>query len=710
MDMVVGKSKKKKPESEGCTEHPDRLFSLSMIRNIGIMAHIDAGKTTTTERILFYTDKIHRMGEVHEGTATMDYMAQEQEKGITITSAATKCVFHEHQINIIDTPGHVDFTVEVERSLRVLDGAIGVFCAVGGVQPQSETVWRQATKYHVPCMAFVNKMDRKGADFKQVIEQMRTKLAAPAIAVQLPWGAEDDFLGVIDLIELKAYTFDENNQGKNVVENKIPAKYAEEVEQARAELIEFVADKDDEVMEAFIDSPEVDVRLLKQGIRKAVIRCDLVPVLCGASLRNKGVQPLISAVIDYFPSPLDVPPVKGHHPKKDEILTRHHNDFDPFSALVFKIQTDKYVGKLAYIRMYSGYFSKGQNVFNPRTRKRERIGRILQLHANHREDIDTVYAGEIAAIPALKNITTGDTICAEQQPIVLERIEFPEPVISMAIEPKTQADRDALNDALTALADEDPTIRIFTDAETGQTLLCGMGELHLEIVKDRMFREFKVQANAGKPMVAYRETVFGTGEGSHTFDKEIAGHGNFATVNIQVYPRKRGTGNQVTFDVSDAAIPSAFRNCIREGIQDSLATGILGSYALVDIEVKVVGGQSHPVDSTDIAFRSAAVMAVRAACQQADVCLLEPIMDVEIITPEEYMGEVLGDVNGRRGHVRDMVSREEARIINADIPLAELFGYMTSLRSLTKGRASYTMEPHCFEQVPDSIQAAILNR
>jgi len=707
---VKSEPSKKSLARDASKEAAERPFPLAGIRNIGIMAHIDAGKTTTTERILFYTGRLHRMGEVHEGTATMDWMEQEQERGITITSAATTCAWRDCQINVIDTPGHVDFTVEVERSLRVLDGAVAVFCGVGGVQPQSETVWRQAAKYHVPRIAFINKMDRMGADFVAVVDELRGKLGAPAIPVQWPMGAEDAFEGVIDLIDRRALRFDAESLGAHISSSDIPASLAEQVEQARAELVEFLAERDDAFMEQYLEGAEPSRADFIAAIRRAVVGNRLVPVLCGSALRNRGVQPLIDAVVDYLPSPLEVPPITGIHPKTEQPETRRADDFEPYCSLVFKICTDPYVGRLAYTRVYSGHLKKGQNVFNPRTAKRERIARILRVHANHREDVDVLYAGEIGALPGLRETTTGDTLCVENKPIVLESIVFPEPVIRMAIEPRTTADRDALNAALEALAAEDPTFRVQMDEDTGQTIVSGMGELHLEILKDRMFREFKVQANAGKPMVAYRETIKGAGEGEFIFQREIAGRGQFARVLLRVSPRERGSGNRVTMAVSADALPVQFRGAVQGGIQDGLTTGVLGNNALVDVDVCVAGSTAHPVDSTDVAFRTAAVMALREACKAAGPVLLEPVMSLEIVTPDEAMGEVLGDLNGRRGRVKSMVARERVQIIRADVPLAELFGYATTLRSLTRGRASYSLEPKQFEQVPESMQESILSR
>ena len=691
-------------------EDASRGRALSSIRNIGIVAHIDAGKTTTSERILYYTGRVYKIGEVHEGTAVMDWMEQEQERGITITSAATTCFWRDHQINIIATPGHVDFTVEVERSLRVLDGAVGVFCAVGGVQPQSEAVWRQAKNYNVPCLAFVNKMDRMGANFSAVVDQMREKLAAPAVPVQLPIGAAETFSGVVDLITMKAYTFNEESLGSEVEEIEIPDELATQAEELRAALIEKAAESDEELLEAYLESANVSKEQLVAAIRRATVSGEMVPVLCGSSLKNKGVQPLLDGVVDYLPSPVDIPAVTGLHPKTEKEERREASDFEPLSGLAFKMATDSYVGKLVFVRIYSGKLEKRQNVYNPRTHKREKINRLLRLHANSREDIDTLFAGEIGAISGLKQFTTGDTLCAENAPIVLESIEFPEPVIAMAIEPKTQADRDALAEALQSLQDEDPTFRVTTNEDTGQTIINGMGELHLEIIKDRILREFKVQANAGKPVVAYRESARQTGTGSFTFEREIGGRGHFGKLTIEVSPRPRGEGNEVSISVSNEVIPAEFKLPIEQGIKDALMTGVLGNYPLVDINVNVIGGESHPVDSSEMAFRTAAVMAVREAVGASSPTLLEPIMKLEIIAPEEHLGDVMNDLNGRRGRIREIEARDSVQIVHVDVPLAEMFGYATTLRSLTKGRASYTMEPQSFEAVPDSMQETILNR
>ena len=711
METVLEQNKKGGESGEGrLREAADRARPLSAVRNIGIIAHIDAGKTTTSERILFYAGRVHRMGEVHEGTATMDWMPQEKERGITITSAATTCFWRDHQINIIDTPGHVDFTVEVERSLRVLDGAILVFCGVGGVQPQSETVWHQADRYHVPRIAFVNKMDRIGANFNSVVSQMKDKLGAVPVLVQIPWGSEDNFRGVVDLLEMNAIVYDDTSLGSKVKTMPIPEELSVEAEKARAELIEVLSERDEAVLASYLDCPDVPASVLREGLRRATVAHLITPVLCGSSLRNKGVQQLLDAVVDFLPSPIDIPPVQGMHPKTHEVITREADDFASQCALVFKLMSDPYMGRLAFVRVYSGQIKKGQNLFNARTRKRERVMKLVCLHADDRQEVDVIHAGEIGAIVGLKQITTGDTLCAENMPIELERIRVPEPVISMAIEPRSQADRDKLNDALSALSAEDPTCIVSVDPDTGQTLLSGMGELHLEILKDRMFREYKVQANAGRPMVAYRETVVETARGAHCFDRDIAGQRQFAEVIIEVAPAERGTGNEIEFEVSSSKIPTEFRSSVEEGIRDGLSTGVVANYPLADVKVRVVGGSFHDQESTEVAFRTAGVMALRVAAKAARPAILEPIMSLEIILPAEHLGDVLNDVSARRGHVQDMVGKETVQVIHARVPLAELFGYSTAIRSLTRGRASYTMEPACFDVVPETIQQQLLER
>lgn len=691
-------------------EAAEREHALATIRNIGVVAHIDAGKTTTTERMLFYTGRVYKMGEVHEGTAVMDWMAQEQERGITISSAATTCFWRGQQINIIDTPGHVDFTAEVERALRVLDGVVGVFCAVGGVQPQSETVWRQATKYRVPRITFINKMDRTGAQFMRVVQEMRDKLHALAVPIQIPWGSEEHFKGVVDLVRMKLLTFDEGELGVKVAVKAIPPELEAEATTAREALLEAVAESDEALLNTYLTEGDLSEAELKGGIRRATLSNRMVPVLCGTSLRNKGIQPLLDAVVDYLPTPLDVPPMIGHHPKTNEEIVRETSDLAPLCALAFKVATDPFVGRLIFMRVYSGQLIKGANVFNPRTQKRERIMRLIRLHANQREEVDTLYSGEIGAIAGIKGVATGDTLCAEQKPIVLEGIEFPEPVISMAIEPKTQADKEKLLAALADLAEEDPTFRTAKDLETGQTIIQGMGELHLEILRDRMLREFNVRANAGRPMVAYRETIREAARADFTFDRELGGKHHFAMVGVALEKNDRGSGNSIDFKISSDLLPHDFRSVVEEGIRDGLSTGVLGNFPLVDVRVSVVNGQWHPVDSSEIAFRSAASMSLREAVRAARPVLLEPIMALEIVTPEENLGDVLGDVSMRRGQVKDVAQRDGTRVIEASVPLAELFGYATTLRSLTRGRAGYTMEPTRFDEVPDSLGQELMNR
>ena len=710
MVSTLEQNRNKRSEANAGREAPGRTRALAKVRNIGIIAHIDAGKTTTTERILFYAGRVHKMGEVHDGTAVMDWMEQEKERGITITSAATTCFWRDCQINIIDTPGHVDFTVEVERALRVLDGAIGVFCAVGGVQPQSETVWRQSGSYHVPRLAYVNKMDRLGADFERVVKEIRTQLGSNAVPVELPCGSEEQFSGVIDLVEMRALSYEASSLGMEVTAGPIPADIAVAAERARAELVERVAEKDEAVLESYLENADVPVDMLRAGIRRAVLANALVPVLCGSSLRNKGVQQLLDAVVDYLPSPLEVLSAEGVHPKTEERVVREANDGGPLAGLVFKIVNDAYVGRLAFVRVYSGRLKRGQNVFNPRTRVRERIAKLVRLHADSREEVEELYSGEIGAIAGLRESTTGDTLCAENAPVALEGMRFPEPVMFMAIEPKTRADRDKLIEALADLSAEDPTWRIRTDEETGQTIVSGMGELHLEILSERLRREFNVAANTGKPMVAYRETVTRAGESTMTFDRDIGGKRHFADVRVAVAPLERGAGNRIDYDVSDREIPREYRAVIVAGIEDGIATGVLGRYPLTDIGVRVVGGSFDAEASTDVAFRTAAVMALRAAVSEAGPELIEPIMKLEIASPTEHMGDLLGDLNGRRGKVREIKTRNDLQLIEADVPLAELFGYSTVSRSLTRGRGSYTMEPEHFAIVPKAIREAILDR
>ena len=697
-------------DSEHQLESPDRPCSLPLIRNIGIIAHIDAGKTTVTERILYYTGRVWRMGEVHEGSATMDWMEQEQERGITITSAATTCFWRDHQVNIIDTPGHVDFTVEVERSLRVLDGAIGVFCGVAGVQSQSETVWRQADKYRVPRIAFVNKMDRKGADFDGVVRQMREKLAAPAIPLQMPWGVEEKFRGVIDLVEMKAWDFDPESLGARVIKRDIPTEYRDEAGRRRQALLETLAEKDEGILERYVSGSDTPAEMIRRALRAATLRGDAVPVLCGAALRNRGIQPLLDAVVDFLPSPLDVPAIVGRRPKTSQEEERHPGDYEPMTALVFKIAVDPYVGKLVYVRVYSGVIKSASHVYNSRTRKRERVGKIVRLHANQREDIPALYSGEIGGLLGIKGVTTGDTLCAEHRPVILETIHFPEPVVSMAVEPASSAERESLQKALEAIAEEDPTFRVAVDPETGQLIARGMGELHLEVVKERIQREFRVRVRSGRPVVAYRETVEKEAVGEYTFERVIGGKGHFAAVSARVSPRPRGAGNAVELTAPAEEIPAEFRPEVRSGVEDVLTTGVLGNYPVVDVRVEVFAGKAHPADSSDVAFRNAAAMAVREALAAAGPVLLEPIMDLEIIVPDEFIGEVLSDIVGRRGKVVSVDSKADSKIVRAEVPLAEMFGYATSLRSLTRGRASYTMEPLRFEAVPGSLAEKILGQ
>ena len=664
-----------------------RQVTLERTRNIGICAHIDAGKTTTTERILYYTGKVYKIGEVHEGTATMDWMEQEQERGITITSAATTCFWNENRINIIDTPGHVDFTVEVERSLRVLDGACAVFCAVGGVEPQSETVWRQANKYKVPRIAFVNKMDRTGADFEAAVSQMRDRLAANAVPIQLPIGKEAGFKGIVDLVQMKAHIWSGEELGAKFDVTDIPADVMEYAKAAHTKLVEAVSDKDEETGNLYLEGKEISPAQLKAGLRRLVIKNELVPVVCGSAFKNKGVQPLLDAVVDYLPSPVDIADVSGMNPDTKVPETRPADDNAKFSALAFKIWTDPYAGKLIFFRVYSGKATKGMTVYNPRNNKRERIGRLLEMHANHRQEIETVYSGDIGALVGLKNITTGDTICDEDETILLESITFPEPVISMAIEPNTKADREKMSTALQRLADEDPTFRLTSNPETGQTIISGMGELHLDIIKDRMFREFNVGATAGRPQVAYRETITKSAEGEGKFIRQSGGRGQYGHACITVARGEKGSGVVVEDETVGGSIPREFIGAVEDGIIEAAQTGVLGGYPMVDVYVEIVDGTFHEVDSSEIAFKMAGIFAFKDACRKAGAIMLEPIMDVEVITPEEHMGDVIGDLNSRRGKISH-----------------------TGLRSLTKGRASYSMEPAAFEKVPENVLAAILDK
>ncbi len=684
-----------------------REFSLEKTRNIGIMAHIDAGKTTTTERILFYTGINHKIGEVHDGAATMDWMAQEQERGITITSAATTCHWKNHRINIIDTPGHVDFTVEVERSLRVLDGAVAVLTARGGVEPQTETVWRQAEKYNVPRMAYVNKMDITGADFYNVVKMMKERLQANAVPIQLPIGAEDDFIGIIDLLKMDAIIY-EDDLGKTADETEIPDDLKDIAEEYHDKLLEACAEQDDELMEKYLGGEEITVEELKKVIRKATIECKMTPVTCGTSYRNKGVQPMLDAVVDFMPAPTDIPPIKGVNPETGEEDHRPSSDSEPFSALAFKIMADPYVGKLAFFRVYSGTLSSGSYVYNSTKGKKERIGRILQMHANHRQELEIVYSGDIAAAVGLKDTTTGDTLCDESAPIILESMEFPDPVISVAVEPKTKNDQEKMGVALQKLAEEDPTFRVHTDIETGQTIISGMGELHLEIIVDRMLREFKVDCNVGNPQVAYRETIRKTVEAEGKFVRQSGGHGQYGHCWIKLEPQEPGEGFSFDNKVVGGAIPKEFIKPIEEGIRQAMEAGVVAGYPMVDIKATVYDGSYHEVDSSEAAFKVAGSMAFKNGAEKANPVLLEPYCKVEVIVPEEYMGDVIGDLNSRRGRIDGMEARNGAQVINGFVPLSEMFGYSTDLRSKTQGRGNYSMEVSYYDEVPRNIADAIV--
>ena len=679
-----------------------RQYSLENTRNIGIMAHIDAGKTTTTERILFYTGVNYRLGETHEGTATMDWMEQEQERGITITSAATTAYWKGHRINIIDTPGHVDFTVEVERSLRVLDGSVTVFCAKGGVEPQSETVWRQADKYHVPRMAFVNKMDIMGADFYNVVRMMRDRLKCNAVPIQLPIGVEDTFKGIIDLVEMKAYVY-YDDLGKDIRVEDIPADMQAKAEEYHHELLEHVAEQDEDLLMKYLDGEELTIEEIKSCIRKSTIANHMVPVCCGSSYRNKGVQKLLDAVVDYMPAPTDVPDIKGVNPDTEEEETRPSSDDAPFAALAFKIMTDPYVGKLCFFRVYSGTVDAGTSVYNSVKKNNERMGRILQMHANHRKDIETCYAGDIAGAVGLKNTTTGDTLCDAKHPIILESMEFPEPVIRVAIEPKTKVGQEKMGLGLAKLAEEDPTFRTYTDEETGQTIIAGMGELHLEIIVDRLLREFKVEANVGKPQVAYKETVRKMADVDHKYARQSGGKGQYGHVKIRLEPNESGKGYEFRNEVVGGAIPKEYIPAVDAGIRGAMASGVLAGYPVVDCIVTLYDGSYHEVDSSEMAFKIAGSMAFKEAMRKADPVILEPIMKVCVIVPEEYMGDVIGDLNSRRGQIRGFEDRPGAKQIDAFVPLSEMFGYATDLRSKTQGRGQYTMEPSHYIELPKNI-------
>jgi elongation factor G len=686
-----------------------REYPLSNYRNIGIMAHIDAGKTTTTERILFYTGISYKMGEVHDGAAVMDWMVQEQERGITITSAATTCYWKGHQINIIDTPGHVDFTMEVERSLRVLDGAVAVFCAVGGVEPQSETVWRQADKYKVPRIAFVNKMDRVGADFMRCIKMMHTRLGAHPVLIQLPIFRKEEFAGIVDLVSMKALVWeDEAALGQNYTTGEIPEDLQAEANQLREKLIESLSEYDDNVMDHYLEGKVLSEEAIHSAIRQATLKLNIVPVLCGSAFRNKGVQPLLDAVAAYLPSPPDIPPVEGLYPGKDKVITRKAEDDEPFSALAFKIMTDPYVGQLTFFRVYSGRLDAGTAVYNPERDRRERVGRILRMHANKREDIKVVFAGDIAAAVGLNSCMTGDTLCDQKKPIVLETLDLPDPVITVAIEPKTKADQDKLGASLAKLAQEDPSFHVATDRESGQTIISGMGELHLEIIVDRLLREFKVDANVGKPKVAYREALRQSVQAQGRFVRQTGGRGQYGHVFIKATPLPPGSGIQFQDETKGGVVPREFVPSVERGVREALEGGILAGYPIVDVAVSLVDGSYHDVDSSEIAFKIAASMALKSAAQKADPFLLEPVMSVEAVVPEDYMGQVIGDLNARRGNVAGMEARGNIHVIQAHVPLAEMFGYSTDLRSQTQGRATYTMQFSHYEEVPRQIAEAII--
>lgn len=679
-------------------------------RNIGIMAHIDAGKTTTTERILYYTGVTYKMGEVHEGTAVMDWMPQEQERGITITSAATTCFWKDHRINIIDTPGHVDFTIEVERSLRVLDGAVAIFDAVAGVEPQSETVWRQADKYKVPRIAFINKMDRMGADFVMSVSSMVERLGARPVPVQIPLGKEDGFRGPIDLIRMRAYIFDDETLGAKYVETDIPEEYLPTALEYREKMIETLADFDEEIMERYISGEEVSEELIKSAIRKGTVELRITPVICGSAFKNKGVQQLLDAIVDYLPCPLDIPPVKGIEPRTGDEIVRHSVDDEPFSALAFKIMTDPFVGQLTFLRVYSGVLSSGSYVYNSTKDVKEKIGRLLKMHANKREDIKEIHAGDIVAAVGLKNTLTGDTLCDEDHPIILEAMEFPEPVISVAIEPKTKADQEKLSMALGKLAQEDPSFRVSYYEETSQTIISGMGELHLEIIVDRLLREFKVGANVGKPQVAYRETIRGSAKAEGKFIRQTGGRGQYGHVYIEIEPLEQGKKFEFVNKIVGGAIPREYIPAVEKGVREALENGVLAGYPVVDVKVTLVDGSYHEVDSSEMAFKIAGSMAFKNAVQKANPVLLEPIMSVEVVTPEEYMGEVIGDLNSRRGRIQTLMKRASVQVISAFVPLSSMFGYATDLRSRTQGRATYTMQFSHYEEVPKSIAEEIITK
>jgi elongation factor G len=687
-----------------------RTVPLEKIRNIGIMAHIDAGKTTTTERILYYTGVNYKMGEVHDGAATMDWMAQEQERGITITSAATTCAWKDHRINIIDTPGHVDFTIEVERALRVLDGAVGVFCAVGGVEPQSETVWRQADKYRVPRIAFVNKMDRVGADFGNVVGMIRERLGANPVPLQLPIGSEDQFRGVVDLVERRALVWDAEDLGATYREEPVPDSMADAVDSAREKVIEAAADFDEDLMAKYLDGEEICSDQVRKALRQATLDLAMVPVLCGTAFRNKGVQPLLDSIVEFLPSPLDIPPVEGVRPKDGETVPRKADDNEPFAALAFKIMSDKHVGHLTYVRVYSGHAKAGDQVLNTATGRKERLGRLLQMHANKRQEIDEVYAGDIVAVVGLKKIHTGETLAAVNAPILLESLEFPAPVISIAIEPKTTADMDKLAQSLERLAQEDPSFQVSVDEETGQTIISGMGELHLEIITDRLLREFGVQANVGRPQVAYKETITETVTVEGRYIKQTGGSGDYGVVKLEVSPGEPGSGFEFEDATRGGVVPKEFIPAVRQGCQEAAESGPLSGFPVVDVRVKLVDGQAHDVDSSERSFKIAGSMGMKQGLEQASPVLLEPVMKVEIVTPEDFVGGVQGDLNGRRGQITGIEVRAAAQAIQAEVPLSSMFGYVNSLRSMTQGRASYTMQFSHYAQVPPNVAEQIAVR
>ncbi len=693
-----------------------RQTPLNRTRNIGIMAHIDAGKTTTTERILFYTGITYKIGEVHEGTAVMDWMEQEQERGITITSAATTCFWRDCRINIIDTPGHVDFTAEVERSLRVLDGACAVFDAVSGVEPQSETVWRQADRYRVPRICFVNKMDRIGADFKRTLEQIETKLGGNPVAIQLPIGSEDKFIGVVDLVKMKAITYKDETMGADYVVSEIPADMLAEAQEYREKLIEKVSEHDDKLLEKYLGGEEISEDEVKAALRSRVVKSvrdektAFVVVICGSAFKNKGVQPLLDAVVDYLPSPLDIPPIEGKDPNKGEMVTREASDTAPFSSLAFKLMTDPFVGQLTFIRVYSGVLTAGSSVYNATKGKTERVGRLLKMHANKREEIKEVYAGDIAAAVGLKFVSTGDTLCDEKKPVILEAMDFPEPVIALAIEPKTKSDQEKLGTGLGKLMAEDPTFRVRTDDQTGQVVISGMGELHLEIIVDRLKREFGVEASVGKPQVAYKETLTRPSEGEMRYAKQTGGRGQFAEVKIRLFPGEPGTGYVFENEIRSAAIPKEFIKPVDEGIKEALTRGVLAGYPIDDVRIELYDGKHHEVDSSEMAFKIAGSMAFQDAAKKAKPVLLEPVMRVEVVVPKDYMGDVMGDLSSRRGRIQSQEDRGGTQIINARVPLSEMFGYATDLRSRTQGRATYSMHFDRYEQAPQNVSEEVVAR